>query len=110
MHCHKLLSDRLLVFYIEDDQNAANIEDSLLEITIVPVNDPPVLLFVTDSSLRANIDPVLTAETEMSFEYIEDDPALNFGQDIYLRDVDGNVSLSTLTLTSELILSSIWSL
>ena len=97
------ISFRILVFYIEDDQNVANLQSSVLELTIFPINDPPILLFVSNSSLRASIDPVLMAATEMRFEYIEDDPALNFGRDIYLRDVDGNISHITLNLRSKLI-------
>lgn len=92
-----------MTFYVEDDQNAANIQNSILELTIIPVNDPPILLFVSDESQRANVDPVLTGQTEMSFTYLEDDPALNFGRDIYLRDVDGNITFAVLNLTSTLI-------
>lgn len=90
-----------MVFYVEDDQDAVNFENSTLELTIIPVNDAPVLFFISDPSLRLNVNPILTGGTEMSFTYTEDDPAVNFGRDIYLRDVDGNVAFVTLNLTSK---------
>lgn len=94
---------RYLEFYVEDDQNAANVMNSTLELTIIPVNDPPILLFVSDPAMRADPTPVLSGVTQMTFTYTEDDPPLNFGQDIYLRDVDGNISLALLNLTSKLV-------
>ena len=94
---------RILEFYVEDDQNAANIMNSTLELTIIPVNDDPILLFVSDPAVRENPIPVLSGVTQMSFTYTEDDPPLNFGRDIYLRDVDGNISLAILNLTSKTI-------
>ena len=91
------------MFYIEDDQNAANIMNSTLELIIIPVNDAPLLFFVSDPAIRADPSPVLSGVTQMNFTYIEDDPPLNFGRDIYLRDVDGNISFAILNLTSKLI-------
>ena len=92
---------RILEFYVEDDQYAANIVNSTLELTIIPVNDAPILLFVSDPAVRESPTPVLSGTTQMSFTYTEDDPPLNFGRDIYLRDVDGNISLAVLNLTSK---------
>ena len=91
------------MFYVEDEENAANIQSSVLDLTIVPVNDPPILLFVTSTSQRANVEPVLTGDTQMSFTYFEDDPALNFGRHIYLRDVDSNISIAVLSLSSKFV-------
>ena len=91
---------RILTFYVEDDQSAPNTENSVLEINIIAVNDPPILLFVANSTLRENTEPVLESDVEARFTYLEDDPALNFGRDIYLRDVDGNISFATLYLRS----------
>lgn len=86
---------------MQDDQNTPNVYNSTLELTIVPVNDPPILLFVTDPTLREGSEPVTSGATQMSFIYREDDPAINFGRDIYLRDVDGNISFAQLNLTSK---------
>ena len=88
-------------FYVEDDQDAANVMNSTLELTIIPVNDAPILLFVSDPAVREGPTPVLLGTIQMSFTYTEDDPPLNFGQDIYLRDVDSNISLAVLNLTSK---------
>ena len=92
---------RILEFYVEDDQNAANIMTSTLELTIIPVNNAPILLFVSDPALRENPTPVdiTLGAARMNFTYTEDDPPLNFGRDIYLRDVDGNISFAILNLT-----------
>ena len=92
---------RILDFYVEDDQDAANVMNSTLELTIIAVNDAPILLFVSDPAVRESPTPVLSGTTQMSFTYTEDDPPLNFGRDIYLRDVDSNISLAVLNLTSK---------
>lgn len=68
------------------------------QLTFVPVNDAPILLYVTNESARSSPTPVLTGETVQSFSYIEDDPAINIGQDIYLRDIDGNIMSATIRL------------
>lgn len=68
------------------------------QLTFVPVNDAPILLYVTNESARSSPTPVLTGETVQSFSYTEDDPAINIGQDIYLRDVDGNIMSATIRL------------
>lgn len=94
---------RYLEFYVQDDENAANVMNSTLELTIIPVNDPPILFFVSDPAIRANSDPISSGVTQMSFAYTEDDPPLNFGRDIYLRDVDGNISFAILNVTSKLM-------
>ena len=91
---------RILEFYVEDDQDAANIMNSTLQLTIIPVNDAPILSFVSDPAVRSNPNPNQSGVTQMSFSYTEDDPPLNFGRDIYLRDVDGNISFAILNLTS----------
>ena len=91
-------------FYVEDDQGSANIMNSTLELTIIPVNDAPILFFVSDPTMRSNPSPLKSGMTQMSFTYTEDDPPLNFGRDIYLRDVDSNISFAVLNLTSELLL------
>jgi hypothetical protein len=91
-----------LEFYVEDDQNAANAMNSTLELTIIPVNDAPILLFVSDPAVQENPTPVLSGATQMSLAYTEDDPPLNFGRDIYLRDVDGNIFFAILNLTSKI--------
>ena len=94
---------RILNFYVEDDQDAANIMNSTLQLTIIPVNDAPILSFVSDPAVRSNPNPIQSGVTQMSFSYTEDDPPLNFGQDIYLRDVDGNISFAILNLTCKLM-------
>ena len=68
------------------------------QLTFVPVNDAPILLYVTNESARSSPTPVLTGDTVQSFSYIEDDPAINIGQDIYLRDIDGNIMSATIRL------------
>ena len=88
-------------FYVEDDQSTANDMNSTLELTIIPVNDPPILFFVSDPAARSDPNPILSGTTQMSFTYTEDDPPLNFGRDIYLRDVDGNIFFAVLNLTSK---------
>lgn len=70
-----------------------------LQLTFAPVNDAPILLYVTNESARSSPTPVLTSETVQSFSYTEDDPAINIAQDIYLRDVDGNIMSATVHLT-----------
>ena len=77
--------------------------NSTLELTIIPINDAPILLFILDPTVRENPTPVLSGVTQMSFTYTEDDPPLNFGRDIYLRDVDGNISFAILNLTGKTI-------
>ena len=91
-------------FYVEDDQDAANIMNSTLELTIIPVNDAPILFFVSDPTERLMPSPLQSGITQMSFTYTEDDPPLNFGRDIYLRDVDSNISFAVFNLTSEILL------
>ena len=68
------------------------------QLTFVPVNDAPILLYVTNELARSSPTPVLTDETVQLFSYIEDDPAINIGQDIYLRDIDGNIMSATIRL------------
>ena len=89
------------MFYVEDDENAGNVQSSVLDLTIIPVNDPPLLFFVSNASQRANIEPILNGDTQMGFIYFEDDSSLNFGRDIYLRDVDSNISVAILSLSSK---------
>lgn len=76
-------------------------ENSMVIITILPVNDAPILLYVSDPVLRANSAPNITVNNTEMFQYTEDDPPLNFGHDIYLRDVDSNISSATLQLSGK---------
>ena len=71
----------------------------LPQLTIVPVNDGPILFFVADETIRTSPAPILEGETVQSFNYTEDDPAINIGQDIYLRDVDGDIMSATVRLS-----------
>ena len=90
---------REIEFIVQDDQNVTNSQNSTLLVNILPVNDAPILLYVSDPVQRASSILVLAGEMLAMFNYTEDDPAINFGQDIYLRDVDGNVLSTTLMLT-----------
>ena len=85
------------MFVVEDDQNTENLQNSVLTLNIIPVNDPPILLFVSDDDQRASPDPVQLGLITAVFEYIEDDPAINIGADVYLRDVDSNITSATIT-------------
>ena len=68
------------------------------QLTFIAVNDAPILLYVTNESARSSPAPVLTGETVQSFRYTEDDPAINVGRNIYLRDVDGDIMSATIRL------------
>ena len=76
---------------MEDTAGAGNSPISTLSLTILPVNDPPILQYVS-----VGVDEVLT--------YREDDSALNVGRGIYLRDVDSDIAFVSITITSELTL------
>ena len=69
------------------------------QLTIVPVNDAPILFFVANETIRRLPAPILVGDTVQSFNYTEDDPAINIGQDIYLRDVDGDIMSATVHLS-----------
>lgn len=91
----------MIEFYVEDDNGISSFQNSTLQISILPINDAPILLYVSDATIRTNPRPATTGVTTRVFEYTEDDPSLNFGQDIYLRDVDSNISSASLQLSSE---------
>ena len=92
---------RMVELYVEDADGVGSLQNSTLVISISPVNDPPILSFVMDESLRSS-EPYLLGSSTAAFQYTEDDPELNFGRDIYLRDVDSNIASATLQLTGEL--------
>ena len=86
---------------MEDTAGASNQPSSSLFLTILPVNDPPVLLIVTNDAIRdAAGVPTSDRLTSQEFNYTEDDPVQNIGQDIYLRDVDGNVASVAIEISS----------
>jgi hypothetical protein len=71
-------------------------DNSTVEIYVIPVNDPPVLSFDVDSN-----------ETEsqtqsQTFTYIEDDPPINFTQDVQVADVDSDISGATIAIAGAL--------
>lgn len=92
---------RVLTYEVEDSNGAINVLDSTLQITIIPVNDRPFLFFVTSDAFRFIPIPVPNGLTAQSFRYTEDDVPLNFGQSIYLRDFDSNISMAILVLESK---------
>ena len=94
---------------MEDEAGATNIQNSTLQLSIIPVNDAPILFFTTlqnisdlfsgDSDLLSSVNS--QRELSATFQYTEDDTPLNFGRSIYLRDVDSNIESATIQLTSE---------
>ncbi len=94
---------RELEFYVEDSSDAGSLQNSTLQVFITPINDPPVLSFVSDPSIRRSPEPFLIGNSSITLQYTEDDPPLNFGRDVYLRDVDGNIASAILQLTGELL-------
>lgn len=58
------------------------------------VNDAPVLSYESGGSVEI-------------YSYIEDDPAINIGQNIILEDIDSTITSVSLYLTSEYIYASI---
>lgn len=65
-----------------------------LQLNIRAVNDAPVLSYVSGGSVEI-------------YSYIEDDPAINIGENIILEDVDSPITSVSLYLTSEYIYASI---
>ena len=58
-----------------------------MQLNIKAVNDPPVLSYESGGSVEM-------------YSYIEDDPAINIGQNIILEDVDSPITSVSLYLTS----------
>lgn len=59
-----------------------------MQLNIRAVNNAPVLSYVSGESVEM-------------YSYIEDDPAINVGQNIMLEDVDSSIASASLYLTSE---------
>ena len=62
----------------------------LPQLTIVPVNDVPILSLISGVSHEL-------------YSYTEDDPAINIGRNITLGDVDSSILFVSLNLTSEYV-------
>ena len=87
---------------MEDTAGATNSPFSVLNLTIIPVNDAPILFFVSNVTVREAVLVQTSGEITMSFTYTEDDPPLIVGSDIYLRDVDSTIASATIDLSSKL--------
>ena len=59
-----------------------------LQLTIIPVNDAPILSFTNSNN-------------QEMYSYTEDDPPINIGGNILLIDVDSSIMSVSLSLTSE---------
>lgn len=92
---------RVLTYEVEDSNGATNVKNSILQITIIPVNDPPFLFFVISDAFRSIPIPVPNGLTTEFFRYTEDDRPLNFGESIYLTDFDSKISMAVLVLESK---------
>jgi hypothetical protein len=77
---------RYFEFTVEDDHNATS-ETANLTLNIIPVNDAPLLSFLSGS----------VAER---FSYTEDDPEVNIGQNLTLVDIDSSIQSVSLSLTN----------
>ena len=62
------------------------------QIIVIPVPDIHLLLFAEEN------------DTVKNYTYVEDDPAINFGQSIRLTDVDSQIIFCFLYMTSKLTL------
>jgi len=99
---HRHSTHRTITFNVEDTAGASNYPTPSLFLTILPVNDPPVLLIVSDPVVRDDTRvPTSDRQTFQEFNYTEDDAPSNIGQDIYLRDIDSNVGSVAIELFSE---------
>ena len=65
-----------------------NKQTSSLQLTIIQVKDAPMLSYTSGGTLE-------------TYSYIEDDPAINIGQNMQLTDVDSQIMSLSLYLTSE---------
>jgi hypothetical protein len=97
----------VIQYKVEDVTGVTNIQNTTVQITIIPVNDPPLLLrnIPQDSFFRSYDVPFPNADDEFIsaiFSYSEDDPPLVLVPDVYLRDFDSNISSVTLLLESEI--------
>jgi hypothetical protein len=100
----------VIQYQVEDVTGATNIQRTTVHITIIPVNDPPLLLrnIPQDSFFRSYDIPFHTTDGEFIsaiFSYSEDDPPLSLLPNVYLRDFDSNISTATLLVESEYICS-----
>lgn len=95
---------RLIEFEVQDSFGASSIQNSVVRLSIIPINDPPLLSFLDSSNdlLRSFPVRVTTGAASAMFKYREDDDPLNFGRDIYLRDFDSSISSATLWLAGVL--------
>jgi hypothetical protein len=101
----------VIQYEVEDVTGATNVQNTTIQITIIPVNDPPLLLrnIPQDSFFRSNPIPFPNTDgafISATFSYSEDDPPLALVPDVYLRDFDSNISTATLLLESECIVIS----
>lgn len=96
-----LLLHRMIEFYVEDNQGGSSLRSSTIQLSIIPINDAPILFFIPDATLRDSPQIFSTGNRSLTFQYTEDDTPLYFGRYIYLRDVDSNIISATLQLTSK---------
>ncbi len=95
----------MIEFEVEDSSGAASVQNSILQLSILSVNDPPFLFFVSSVVLRSFHIPITSGNTREEFRYTVDDQALNFGRNIYLRDVDSNIDSALVSVESEKLAS-----
>ena len=67
----------------------------LSQFAIQPKNDPPILLLFADPPSEITLIGI----TSKNLSYIEDDQPILLATDLYLRDVDSNISSITIELT-----------
>ena len=96
-----LLLHRMIEFYVEDNQGGSSLRHSTIQLSIIPINDAPILFFIPDATLRDSPQIFSAGNRSLTFQYTEDDTPLYFGRYIYLRDVDSNIISATLQLTSK---------
>lgn len=65
------------------------------------MNDPPILLFIEGDVDDTSV--ILSGNISRSITYAEDGPLIKIASSIYLRDVDSNISIVSISLNNKSI-------